>query len=341
MLVGNGVRFGGQPMRTLFGANVGNAERASWTQRGAVLNFYAGEATTVVAKYSGFPNGHLAPSSWQLPIKPGGLSSYVGFQAEAGLTATLAGGYAIDAQVDAAATFALTLQLQSLLTGLLAAEALFSGDVVGSAPVSCTIVTQCDWSGDLIALAGLTGQLDCEVTFNGDVVSIATLSGTVACASDWSGALVPLASLTGLIVADSTWAGTIDSGYGINGLVTVQSDWSGTGAAIAYASGTIAADAVFGMTSAAIAYVSGEISSNTELSPDSLAAAVWAYVNRTLTGSGGLSVEQNTKLNELWQVLGLDPDAPLTVTPSSRTTGDVEQTITGNARTLSVITRQP
>ena len=341
MLIGNGVRFGGQPMRTLFGANVGNAERARWTQRGAVLNFYAGEATGAPAHRSAIPNGHLAPSAWQLPIKPGGLSSYVGFQAEIGLSATLAAGYAIDAQVDGVVSFDLTLQLQALLTGLIAAEALFSADVVGSAPVSCTVSAVSDWTGDLIALANLTGQLDCDVTFSGDLVSVASVTGLVAVASDWSGDLVPLAILTGAIAVQSDWSANLDSGYGIAGLIAVQSDWSGIASAIAYASGTIAAEALFSMNSAAIAYVEGEISSDVELSPDSLAAAVWAYINRTLTGSGGLSVEQDTRLLELYQRFGLDINEPLTVTSTGISVGDVELVISGNGRTLSTVTRQP
>ena len=46
-------------------------------------------------------------------------------------------------------------------------------------------------------------------------------------------------------------------------------------------------------------------------------------------------------VTELWQLQGLDPDHPLTVTPSSRfiTGSDISQTITGDGTTTSTVTR--
>lgn len=60
---------------------------------------------------------------------------------------------------------------------------------------------------------------------------------------------------------------------------------------------------------------------------------------------GGLTVEQASQLVDLWRVLGLDASQPLTVTPTRRYAGDsgaptVDQTIEGNAKTLSTVTRQ-
>src|SRR5574343_656453 len=45
MLIGAGVRFGGQPMRTMGGAQAGAIERARWGGSGDLRNFHAGEAT--------------------------------------------------------------------------------------------------------------------------------------------------------------------------------------------------------------------------------------------------------------------------------------------------------
>ena len=49
-------------------------------------------------------------------------------------------------------------------------------------------------------------------------------------------------------------------------------------------------------------------------------------------------------LEELWQMAGLDPTAPVTATRTRRYAGDsvtpdIDQTITGNGRTTSTITR--
>ena len=45
-------------------------------------------------------------------------------------------------------------------------------------------------------------------------------------------------------------------------------------------------------------------------------------------------------LREVWRLQGLDAANPMTVTTSSRTAGDITQTITGNGTTTSTVTRQ-
>lgn len=70
-----------------------------------------------------------------------------------------------------------------------------------------------------------------------------------------------------------------------------------------------------------------------------LAAAVWAHASRTLTAAptgSGLTVQQATELNEIFKLHGLDIAAPLTVTATSRTAGDITQTITDASGTTTV-----
>jgi hypothetical protein len=74
-------------------------------------------------------------------------------------------------------------------------------------------------------------------------------------------------------------------------------------------------------------------------------------VSRTIieTGVSGLTDSESQSLREINQALalvreihrlnGLDPDNPLTVTTSSRETGDIVQTITGDGTTTSTVTR--
>jgi len=47
------------------------------------------------------------------------------------------------------------------------------------------------------------------------------------------------------------------------------------------------------------------------------------------------------QIQELWQLQGLDPNSPITVTPTSRTAGDIDQTITGDGVTTTTVTRDP
>lgn len=63
---------------------------------------------------------------------------------------------------------------------------------------------------------------------------------------------------------------------------------------------------------------------------NALATAVWAYAQRSLSGT------QATQLAEIWQLHGLDPSAPLAVTDASRTTGTVAQALVTAAGTTTV-----
>ena len=76
---------------------------------------------------------------------------------------------------------------------------------------------------------------------------------------------------------------------------------------------------------------------------NALAQAVWEYATRTLTSaaSGGMTTEQAEQLAEIWRIHGLDPAAPLNVTPTSRSAGDVAQTISGDGATSTTVSRLP
>ena len=54
---------------------------------------------------------------------------------------------------------------------------------------------------------------------------------------------------------------------------------------------------------------------------------VQAITVSTGGGGGGLTTAQATQLLELWKIMGLDITSPLEVTPTSRTAGDIDQTI--------------
>ena len=89
------------------------------------------------------------------------------------------------------------------------------------------------------------------------------------------------------------------------------------------------------------------------LTAEQVAQAVWAALAASndlpgsmgellaTAGSGGLTPTQVTMLTELWRMRGLDPAAPVTVTTTSETAGDVELAITGDGVTTSTLTRQP
>lgn len=56
-------------------------------------------------------------------------------------------------------------------------------------------------------------------------------------------------------------------------------------------------------------------------------------------GGSGLSASEQTKLDELWKLQGLDPAAPMTVTKTSRQTGGINLDITGVENQSATVTR--
>ena len=60
-----------------------------------------------------------------------------------------------------------------------------------------------------------------------------------------------------------------------------------------------------------------------------------------VTSGSGLSAAQDTKLDELYKLLGLDTGTPMTVTPAGRTAGAISQTFTGDGSTTTTVTRNP
>jgi len=94
--------------------------------------------------------------------------------------------------------------------------------------------------------------------------------------------------------------------------------------------------------------LAGEFTPFTELSPESLAAAVWNspaadYVDAgtmgeklNTAGAGGLSPTQAIQLQDLHRIHGLESGVSLVVSPAARTAGPVTQTITTEGDTTTV-----
>ena len=99
--------------------------------------------------------------------------------------------------------------------------------------------------------------------------------------------------------------------------------------------------------------MSCDITSVSELSPQSLAAAVWnslvvsfqqsGSMGEALAtaGSGGLSPTQVTMLTEMYRLAGLDPTRPLVVTATTRDAGaEIEQSIVEAPAGTVTVTRE-
>ena len=127
---------------------------------------------------------------------------------------------------------------------------------------------------------------------------------------------------------------------------------SGTAGAVGHASATLAGVGSCTGVRYAVGHMSAEITPFTELSPQNLAAAVWNALTSQFSatgtmgeamstaGSGGLSPAQQTMLEELHKLAGLDTTKPLVVTATSRKVpadgSDISQSISDVAGTVTV-----
>jgi hypothetical protein len=72
-----------------------------------------------------------------------------------------------------------------------------------------------------------------------------------------------------------------------------------------------------------------------------ISAAVWNETVRDLTIAAGLTPSQETQLQELWQLQGLDINNPMTVTQTTRIAAAISLLFTGDGVNTTTSTRQP
>ena len=91
----------------IYGAGVSNGAYPStlagnWHLTGMQRNMTMGEGIT--SKQAGIPIGHLAPSSWSLPQKPGRMACKTACTGSSGLNVDMAAGIGIEGTASGACT---------------------------------------------------------------------------------------------------------------------------------------------------------------------------------------------------------------------------------------------
>lgn len=282
-LIGNGVRYAGNPGRTsLGGASVYSVCRWAGSNGGSIRNIL--DVSSASWRDMGIPEGYAAPSAWMLPQTDGGLASR--------------GEIAGDGEVSGAALFS-SVPLSAALAG--------TGAITDAA---AAVVIQL-----AAALAG-TGAM------SADAVATLNLSASLAGSGDLEGSLGLIAGLAGAL----TGSGTVSAN--LKGYANLEAD----------------------------------ITPFTELSPQTLAAAVWNALAAELSSPGTMGEKVNAAgtagdpwtaamgsyaegsagraLVELYRLAGLDPTKPLVVTATSRKVpadgSDIDQTIADASGTVTV-----
>lgn len=344
-LIGNSVRLAtSNPMRVMAAPQHGVVERAQWSMGGAIRNHGAGWASVedVTSTY-GIPSGHSHPGAWSMPQKAGGMASRNLVLGDGDLTiSALAGGLNGDCDIVGSGVVS-NADLRLLIIA--------TANVVGAGSVTASI------QGAVQMLAAINGSGVVSGTLNSVVAILATIAGGGTVTGSMAGVLNAAASLVGSgTVSDANLGGVLLASCAIDGTgaltadvigaMILSSSISGSGSvaagitALAHAVASIIGTGPVAVSATAHASMSCDITSVSELSPQSLAAAVWNSLVASFqspgsmgealatAGSGGLSPTQVTMLTELYRLAGLDATRPLVVTSTTRDAGvEIEQTI--------------
>jgi hypothetical protein len=282
MLINNGIRHGGGPMRFEGGPNAytSNVQTQPAQTPAGYFNFNHGEATaSSVASAFGNPSGARHPATWNMGEVGGAIKSYK--------------------RTD------------------IAINATSSGELGYPATGSTTFTIDATATGGLIV--GATGTA--TITINGTAAIVATLNttGTATISIDGNAALGAIASLTGTgTIGIEGHAAIMGIGY-MTG-TTVESGLTPTGIANAVLNSLLAQYTADGTVGKALG-----LASSGGVDYDTLALAVRAE----------LAVEL-ARLLDLAKINGLVAGTDAVVTASSRLAGDVAQTITEAAGTVTV-----
>lgn len=172
------------------------------TNKSQNRNIYAGDAGFNPA--SGTPNGHRSPSSWVLPQKNGGISSYTGLRSEGDLTALGAMGVNLASTINGLGSLSSigsllasisltmsgvgTLNSNVLATLSMAGTLQASGNLISAMEALAFIAANLQSDGSLSVVPFATGNLEATIT-TATELSPKSLSDAVwsAIASDFTG----------------------------------------------------------------------------------------------------------------------------------------------------------
>jgi hypothetical protein len=266
-------------------------------------------SSTAFSPLAGIPYGHLAPSSWLLPVKPGGMSS--SRFAEVKVSASASGVMGMPASGSASFSVGASAEAQLIANG--SGSAGFSVLAAGTLSASLNASGTASFSVSATAAPGALANIGGHAGFSFASAASAlplndasplrggsasfTITGTVEpyAVGIMSGSTVDNATLTPTSIAGAVWSAT---------------------AAEFTTTGTMGAK----LNSAA----SGGVDY------DALADSVWNH------GSAAGVAEH---LAEVWGRLGLDPSKPLISGQTQISFGDIVMALTGNEN-QSTVTRQ-
>lgn len=276
MLKANGRLFSLLPLRHIGGDPAGI--RTCWG-RAERVNAYVGEGG--IYDLSGVPSGHLAPSSWLLPLKAGGMSAFTFVGATFTAAGAITEGRNIDAADTATFTAAADLTLAVFIDG--SATATFTPSATLGGSIDAVGSTTVTFSDSAALTGGIAADGSATFTFDADGATLGAgspIDGSTTITFDAGPAS---ADLIAVAVGSTTF--TFDAAG--NAVPTLPASGSTTAtftvptAALTGPSVSVASTTMTFETSStlwALGNLSGDITPYTELSPQNLAAAVMSSV---------------------------------------------------------------
>jgi hypothetical protein len=257
-------------------------------------------------------------------------------------------GYFSNAQVSGNIS---QIQRDSFPTGTNVPYSIVMGDK--GALISSTTFTTGSSDFTITSLAkGLAAQSD--ITASGDIVT-ANLSLIIQLATELLGSCTLSAALVGKLEMAAALSASGDLSASLSLIAYCVSEIVGEGSVTGGLRGETG--------------LSADISSSSTLSPENLAAAVWNSIAASFntagtmgakmnsaasagdpwatalpgsylsTEAGGILAQIQSLVDELHKIQGLDAANPMTVTPTSRTSGSIDLTISGDGETETIVTR--
>ncbi len=276
MLKANGRLFSLLPLRHIGGDPAG--VRTCWG-RSEIVNAYVGEGG--IYDLSGVPSGHLAPSSWLLPLKAGGMSAFTFVGATFTAAAAITEGRNIDAADTATFTGTADLTLAVFVTGSTTVTFNTSATLAGSVDAVAATTATFTPAGTMTAAIAANGS----TTFTFTEGSVTLGAGSPMAGSTTLTFTVGPSSASLLAIAVGSTTATFSvAGTAIRGMPGVGSSsatFTVPSAALTGPTVSVGSTTVTFYTSStllALGNLAGDITPYTELSPQNLAAAVMASV---------------------------------------------------------------
>lgn len=328
------------------------------------------------SKLVSVPQGYYAGGAWVLPeisgdIKvDGGLIGYQLFS-----IANLAGGLNADSNIEGIGDISnAELGALAFLISTLNQTSSISANIAGSVNIAVNLVGSNNLNGALGALVGIVANLNGEGELNSSIAGAIQIIANLSASGDIEGGIIATVDLISNLTGTSNLTSSILGNWKMVCNIISQSSFSSSVLAKAFLETNITSLNSLNLNNGAVVgSMSSNITSLSDLSPESLANAVWKalasqygdigtmgeiyskILEISQSGAGSLTteairIEMDTnssrlaeiqlKTDELHKIGGLDTQNPATTTQSEITVGDITIDISGDGETLTTFTRQ-